>query len=235
MKIAVLGTGMVGQTLAGRLAELGHQVTVGTRDPGETLARTAAAGGPATLPFGAWHADHPRVRLASFAGAAAEAEVIINATAGGASLGALEAAGAADLSGKVILDLANALDFSRGFPPTLSVANTDSLAEQIQRAHPTARVVKSLNTMNCLIMVDPSRLPGDHVVFVAGDDADAKATVVTLLHGLGWADGSIFDLGGLAAARGTEMILPLWLAILQKLGNSDFNFAIARAVTAAPG
>ena len=229
MKIAVLGTGMVGQVLAGRLAELGHQVTVGTRDPSETLARTAPAGGPGTPPFGAWHADHPQVPLATFAGAAAEAEVIVNATAGGASLGALEAAGAAGLAGKVILDLANALDFSNGFPPTLSVANTDSLAERIQRAHPTARVVKSLNTMNCQIMVDPSRVPGNHVVFVAGDNADAKATVVALLRELGWSAGSILDLGGLASARGTEMILPLWLAIMRTLGSSDFNFAIARA------
>jgi predicted dinucleotide-binding enzyme len=228
MRIAILGTGIVGQTLAGRLDGLGHEVTLGTRDPEATRAR-ATPGQSGTPAFSEWHAQHPGVRLATFAEAAGPADLIINATAGGASLGALTAAGAENLEGKVILDLANTLDFSRGFPPSLSVANTDSLAEQIQRAHPAARVVKSLNTMNCAVMVNPAGVPGDHLVFVCGDDAAAKATVEGLLRQLGWAQDAIFDLGGLAAARGTEMILPLWLSIMQKLGNADFNFAIARA------
>jgi len=228
MRIAVLGTGMVGQTLAGRLEELGHDVTVGTRDPEAARAR-ATPGESGTPAFSVWHAEHPRVRLATFAAAAEHADLIINATAGGASLGALTATGAENLDGKVILDLANTLDFSHGFPPSLSVANTDSLAEQIQRAHPTAKVVKSLNTMSCTVMVNPAGVPGDHLVFVCGDDAAAKAAVVELLRQLGWAQGAILDLGGLGAARGTEMILPLWLSIMQKLGTAEFNFAIARA------
>jgi hypothetical protein len=228
MKIAVLGTGVVGQTLAGRLEELGHEVTVGTRDPEATGARVTP-GESGTPAFSVWHAEHPEVKLATFAVAAGLSDLIINATAGGASLGALTAAGAENLEGKVILDLANTLDFSHGFPPSLSVANTDSLAEQIQRAHPASKVVKSLNTMSCAVMVNPAGVPGDHLVFVCGDDPAAKAAVEALLRELGWAQGAIFDLGGLAAARGTEMILPLWLSIMQKLGTADFNFAIARA------
>ncbi|MGA3183075.1 MAG: NAD(P)-binding domain-containing protein [Candidatus Dormibacteria bacterium] len=229
MKIAVLGTGMVGQELAGRLAALGHQVTVGTRNPEATLARTAPPEGADTPAFSSWQAEHPQVGLATFGAAAEDAELIINATGGGVSLEALAAAGAANLDGKVILDVANTLDFSNGFPPSLSVVNTDSLAEQIQRAHPTARVVKSLNTMNCRVMVDPACVPGEHVVFVSGDDPDAKATVAGLLQEFGWPPSAIWDLGTLSTARGAEMILPLWLSILRKLGGGEFNFAIARA------
>lgn len=229
MKIAVLGTGMVGRTLAGRLAALGHQVTVGTRDPEVTLARTGSPDGSDAPAYSAWQAAHPQVGLATFSAAAEQGELIINATSGGVTLQVLAAAGAANLEGKVILDAANSLDFSNGFPPSLSVVNTDSLAEQIQRAHPTARVVKSLNTMNCAVMVDPGRVPGEHVVFVSGEDPGAKATVAGLLGQLGWTPGTIWDLGGLSTARGAEMVLPLWLSIMRKLGGGDFNFAIARA------
>ncbi|MGB8652640.1 MAG: NAD(P)-binding domain-containing protein [Mycobacteriales bacterium] len=220
MKIAVLGTGMVGQALAGRLAQLGHDVVVGTRDPQTTLAHP---------PFATWQDQHPHVRLATFAEAAAHGEVVVNASSGGASLAVLEAAGADRLAGKVLLDIANPLDFSQGFPPSLSVVNTDSLAEQIQRAFPAVRVVKSLNTMNCEVMVDPKRLPGDHDVLVAGDDPEAKATVEGLLRELGWPQGSIIDLGGLRAARGTEMYLPLWLSLMQALGSGDFNIKVVKA------
>ena len=229
MKIAVLGTGVVGQTLAGRLAALGHQVTVGTRDPEATLARTAPEEGSDTPVFSAWQAENPQVELATFDGATVQAELIINATGGGVSLAALAVAGAANLDGKVILDVANTLDFSNGYPPSLSVVNTDSLAEQIQRTYPAARVVKSLNTMNCQVMVDPARVPGEHAVFVSGDDPAAKATVAELLSELGWPPSAIWDLGTLSTARGAEMILPLWLSIMRKLGGGEFNFAIARA------
>ena len=229
VKIAVLGTGVVGQTLAGRLAALGHQVTVGTRDPDATLARTAPDEGSDTPDFSAWQVDNSQVELATFDGATVQAELVINATAGGASLEALAAAGAANLDGKVILDVANTLDFSNGYPASLSVVNTDSLAEQIQRAYPAARVVKSLNTMNCQVMVDPGSVPGEHAVFVSGDDPAAKATVAELLSELGWPPSAIWDLGSLSTARGVEMILPLWLSIMRKLGGGEFNFAIARA------
>ena len=166
MKIAVLGTGVVGRALAGRLSQLDHEVTVGTRDPAATLARTEPdqMGNP---PYGQWQAQHAAVQLTALADAAAEAEVVVNATAGGTSLAALDAAGATNLAGKVLLDVANPLDFSQGMPPILSPSNTDSLGEQIQRAHPQARVVKTLNTMSATVMVDPARLPDSHEVFVA--------------------------------------------------------------------
>ena len=216
MKIAVLGTGMVGQAIGTKLATLGHDVTMGSRDAANPKATEWAAG--------------PGERtVATFADAAASAELVVNATAGVASLEALTLAGADNLAGKVLLDIANPLDFSNGFPPSLSVVNTDSLGEQIQRAFPDAKVVKSLNTMNCDVMVDPARVgDGDHDVFVAGEDADAKATVTALLQSFGWTAEHIHDLGGLASARGTEMYLPLWLSLMGSLGTGNFNIKVVR-------
>ena len=227
MRIAVLGTGMVGRGLAGRLAELGHDVVVGTRDVEETLGRTDpdAMGNP---PYAEWQRAHQAVRLVPFADAGGHGELVVNATNGGGSLAALEAVGAANLAGKVIVDVANPLDFSQGRPPILSVCNTDSLGEQIQRAFPGAWVVKTLNTMNAHVMVDPARVPGRHDVFVAGDDQSAKETVKGLLAEFGWRDEQILDLGGIQAARGTEMYLPLWLLLWGALGSGDFNIAVAR-------
>lgn len=226
MKLAVLGTGMVGRALAGRLDELGHDVTIGTRDPQATLARTEpdAMGGP---PYVQWAREHEHVRLATFAEAAADSELIVNATNGGASLATLQAAGSSNLAGKVLLDVANPLDFSQGFPPSLFVSNTDSLAEQIQAAFPGARVVKSLNTMNADLMVDPRQLAdGDHTVFVSGDDAAAKQVVTGLLESFGHTD--VIDLGDLSTARGTESLLPLWTRLYGALGGAAFQFKVVR-------
>jgi predicted dinucleotide-binding enzyme len=220
MWTAVLGTGIVGQTLAGKLVGLGHDVVVGTRDPGASLKGES--------PFVTWHQQHAQVGVLALHDAAAHGELVINATSGTGSLAALEAAGAA-LDGKVLIDVSNPLDFSGGFPPILSVANTDSIAEQIQRAHPAARVVKSLNTMTAQVMVEPGRVPGEHHVFVAGDDADARATVTSLLGEMGWPEDRVLDLGGLRAARGLEMWLPLWLSLMQNLGTPDFNIEVRRA------
>jgi predicted dinucleotide-binding enzyme len=228
MKIAVIGTGVVGRTIAAKLVALGHDVVVGTRDVEATLARTEpdAMGNP---PYAAWQKENAQVRLAQLADAGAHGELIVNATSGMSSLAALEGAGSANLAGKVILDIANPLDFSQGRPPTLSVANTDSLAEQIQAAFPEAHVVKGLNTMSASVMVDPKRLAGNHNVFLAGDDDAAKDTVKRLLQAIGWTDGAIVDLGGIRAARGAEMFLPLWLSIYGTLGTGDFNIGIVRA------
>jgi 8-hydroxy-5-deazaflavin:NADPH oxidoreductase len=228
MKIAVLGTGMVGRALATALAGLGHEVVVGTRDVDATLAVTTTDR-RGNAPFSQWQADHPDVRLLAFADAGAHGEVIVNATAGGVSLAVLEAAGVDNLTGKVIVDVANTLDFSQGLPPTLSVVNTDSLGEQIQRAFPDSRVVKTLNTMNAAVMVDPARLPGDHDVFVAGEDASAKETVKGLLLEFGWKDENIVDLGGIRSARGTEMYVVLWLALMAAFGTPDYNINVVRA------
>lgn len=227
MDIAVLGTGVVGRTLAAALAKQGHSLSVGTREVASTLARTEpdAMGNP---PFRQWHDDHSEVELVTFADAAAAAEVIVNATAGGESLQILEGAGPDNLVGKVLMDVANALDFSQGMPPTLSVANTDSLGEQIQRAHPRAKVVKTLNTMTASVMVAPDRLGDRSDVFVAGDDADAKDTVREFLRGFGWDNDSIVDLGGISASRGVEMYLPLWLSLMGAMGTADFNIRLVR-------
>lgn len=228
MNIAVLGTGMVGRAIAARLAELGHTVAIGTRDPQATLARTEpdAMGTP---PYAQWQAENKNVPLQPYAQVAKNAELVVNAPSGDGSLDALRAVGAANLDGKVILDVANPLDFSAGFPPTLSVSNTDSLAEQIQRAFPSARVVKSLNTMRCSVMVNPQLLAEASDVFVAGEDAAAKETVKSLLRQIGWKDANITDIGGVRAARGTEMFLPLWLSLMQANGTGDFNIKIVRA------
>lgn len=226
MKIAVLGTGMVGRALAGRLVELGHEATVGTRDVEATMARTEsdAMGNP---PYADWALAHPQVRLATFADAAADAELVVNATAGNVSIAALEAAGREHLAGKVLLDVANPLDYSQGFPPTLFVSNTDSLAEQIQAAFPEARVVKSLNTMNAFLMTDPRRLAdADHTVFVSGDDPGAKLLVTELLRSFGHTD--VIDLGDISTARGTETLLPVWVRLYGVLGVPTFQFKIVR-------
>jgi 8-hydroxy-5-deazaflavin:NADPH oxidoreductase len=226
MKIAVLGTGMVGQALAGRLAELGSEVSVGTRDVAATMARTEpdGLGNPA---YAVWAQSHPRVRLATFADATAGAELIVNATTGNASIAVLTAAGRDSLAGKVLLDIANPLDFSAGFPPTLFVRDTDSLGEQIQREFPELRVVKGLNTLNAHLMVNPALLAGgQHTVFVCGNDADAKKTVIGLLESFGHTD--VIDLGDITTARGTEMLLPIWLRLMGALNTPMFNFKIVR-------
>lgn len=220
MKIAVLGTGMVGRTLAARLADLGHDVTIGTRRPQETLARTGDDA------FAAWTPQNPAVKLAAFHDAASAAELIVNATNGGAALEVLSLAGTENLAGKVLVDIANPLDFSGGMPPTLFVKDTDSLGEQIQRAHPDALVVKTLNTLNASLMANPGRLGEASTVFVSGNDAAAKATASGLLAEMGHQD--IIDLGDITTARGTEMLLPVWLRLWGALGTPEFNFKIVR-------
>jgi predicted dinucleotide-binding enzyme len=213
MRIAVIGTGHAGRTLAQGFQRVGHEVVVGTRDPDATRARDEWLG-----------LDVP---LAALGMVAADADLVVNVTNGQASLAALGEVGSDHLAGKVLLDVANPLDFSQGFPPTLSVKDTDSLAEQIQRAFPEARVVKSLNTVTASVMVDPSTVgDGDTTVFVAGDDEAARHQVTGLLRDLGWRD--IVDLDGLDNARGLEMWLPLWVRLVGALGTGEFNIKVVR-------
>ena len=228
MRIAVLGTGMVGQAVAGKLAALGHEVIVGTRDPEATLARSEPdyLGNP---PFKVWREAYPEVGLGTPAEAAAGAELVVNASNGAGSVATLESAGEENLAGKVLVDVANPLDVSQGMPPSLFVCNTDSLGEQIQRRFPQARVVKALNTMNCEVMVDPGKVPGEHDVFLCGEDADAKREVTELLESFGWPRERIRDLGGIASARGTEMYVALWVRLWGALGTGYFNIAVVRA------
>jgi predicted dinucleotide-binding enzyme len=226
MKISVLGTGTVGRTITARLAELGHEVAVGTRDAASTMARTEvdAMGNP---PMADWLAAHPQVKLVGFAEAARYGEVVVNATTGAVSITALTLAGADNLAGKVLLDIANPLDASQGMPPTLFVKDTDSLGEQIQRTFPDTRVVKTLNTMSAAVMGDPVQLAdGAHSVFVSGNDTDAKKTATALLESFGHTD--VIDLGDITTARGPEMLLPIWLRLWGALGTPLFNFKIVR-------
>jgi 8-hydroxy-5-deazaflavin:NADPH oxidoreductase len=213
MRIAVIGTGMVGRTLGEGLAKVGHDVVVGTRDPARTRARDE------------WGATS--LSLASYGQIGVGADLFINATSGDASLEALQAVGDEALAGKVLLDISNALDRSSGFPPTLFVCNTDSLAEQLQRAFPRTNVVKAFNTMTAAVMVNPGAVGGgDTTVFVAGNDADARATVAAVATDLGWTD--VMDLGDLTAARGLEMWVSLWLRLLMALGGPMFNIKVVR-------
>lgn len=225
MNIGVLGTGVVGQTIAGKLAELGHAVMIGTRDAAQTMAHTQPGlyGQP---PFSAWIKQNPDVRLGSYAEAARHGEVIINATSGTGSLDALRQAGDANLAGKILVDIANPLDFSRGMPPTLTVCNTDSLGEQIQREFPQAKVVKTLNTVTAGLMVNPGQLAdGEHHIFLNGNDPVAKAQVADWLTAwFGWK--YILDLGDITTARGTEMYLPLWLRLWGALGTGMLNVRV---------
>ncbi|BCW59475.1 NAD(P)-binding domain-containing protein [Paenarthrobacter nicotinovorans] len=215
MKIAVLGTGMVGHALAGKLVSLGHEVTMGSRESGNPKGQEWAAQAGS------------RAHAGSFAEAAEQAELVVNATPGTVSLAVLAEAGEANLNGKILLDVSNALDSSSGFPPSLTVCNTDSIAETIQRTYPDVLVVKSLNTVSAPVMVEPSRLPGSHDIFMAGNDPAAKSRVSDLLQEFGWAPGHIRDLGGLDAARGMEMWLPLWLRIfMQQPHGKMFNIGI---------
>jgi 8-hydroxy-5-deazaflavin:NADPH oxidoreductase len=221
MKVAIIGSGIVGQTLGKKLVELGRDVVLGTRDPNKLDEAKGWAGS-----LSDWLTTvGTKATVATFAAAAAQGEIVINATHGMASLTALQTAGAENLQGKILIDVANELDFSQGMPPKSLAADTTSLGEKIQATFPNTKVVKTLNTMNCAVMVNPKQIAdGNHTVFMSGNDADAKAKVTELLQSFGWTD--IFDLGDITSARGTEMMMPIWLRAFGKLGNVPYNFKI---------
>lgn len=231
MKIAVIGTGGVGRALAERLANLGHEVVIGTREVQATLARSEPDPFLGTPPFAQWQAAHPDVALVSFADAGEFGDLIFNATSGVNSLAALEQVGADNLAGKVLIDLALPLDLSQGMPPTLTVANTDSLGEQIQRAFPDARVVKTLNSVSYAVMVAPGRVPGEHNLFIAGDDPAAKDTARELLSAFGWPARSVLDLGDITGARASEMYSRLLFQLAGVLGTFDVNISVHHAAS----
>lgn len=216
MKFGVFGTGMVGTTIGGKLVSLGHEVKIGSR----TASNEKGA---------AWvEKTGARASQGTFADAAAYGDIIFNCTLGGATFEVLNAAGASALEGKILVDVSNPLDFSQGMPPTLSVFGRDSLGEQIQRAFPKTRVVKTLNTISANVMVDPGRVPGEHATFVSGNDVEAKQKVTEILRGgFGWKQ--VIDLGDITTARGTEAYLMLWLRMWGALGTPDFNIAVVKA------
>jgi len=214
MKIGVLGTGMVGETIGSRLIQLGHEVQMGSRSSNNEKAC-------------AWvQKAGARASQGTFADAAKFGELVFNCTKGEKSVEALRAAGKENLKGKVLIDLANPLDLNN--QGTLLFCNTDSLGERIQAAFPNTKVVKTLNTMWCGIMLNPRMLKGTHNVFLAGNDQSAKSQVVELLTSFGWQNDEIVDLGDIRGARGTEMILPLWLRIYQPKGSGAFNLRIVQ-------
>jgi predicted dinucleotide-binding enzyme len=230
MKISIIGTGSVGQTIGSKLVELGHEVMMGTRNVSEKLANTAKEenGNP---PFSIWHMANSNVKLETFAKAASFGEIIINATHGGSSIEALHLAEAKNLAGKILIDIANPLDFSKGMPPSLlpGLNNTNSLGEEIQNTFPYTLVVKTLNTMWCGLMVNPNMIGGgDHINFISGNDAAAKIQVKKLLNQFGWRDENLIDLGDISGARATESFLLIWLRVWGVTLNGAFNFSLVR-------
>ena len=228
MKIAILGTGMVGQGLALALQAKGHTVMMGTRDVAATLANTqpSAFGMPS---FGVWHKDHSSIRVSTFAEAAQFGDVLVNASNGAVSLDVLRLAHMDTVGNKVLIDLANDLDTSQGMPPLSRSSDVagQGLAEKIQAAYPNLRVVKTLNTMSVQVMVNPNLVAGgDSTVFMSGNDADAKKTVHSILQSFGWKD--IMDLGDIRSSRAVEMLLPVWLRAWGVIGQTPFNFKIVR-------
>lgn len=220
MKIGMIGGGSVGQTLGAKLNEMGYDVVIGIRDVtaaelgkdranAETLAAWAARTGG---------------RVVTMAEAAAHGEMVFNVTSGGVSLEALHRAGAKNLAGKVLVDVANALDFSRGMPPFLIPELTlhTSVGEEIQKAFPDTHVVKAFNTIAATVMVNPGAITQDHDLLIAGNSTEAKAKVAALARdAFGWK--SVVDLGDIVGARGSEHLLPLWLRMWGVNGSPNFN------------
>jgi predicted dinucleotide-binding enzyme len=208
-----MGSGLTAQTIGSKLVSLGHEVMLGSREEANpsTVAWSKEEGGQHAL-------------YGTFMNAAAFGEIIFNCTLGSASLAALNHAGVENLSGKVLIDTANPLDRSTD-RWTLTVSNTDSLGEQIQRAFPEAKVVKTLNTVNANVMVDPAKLLEQTHVFVSGNDIESKAVVVRILRDwFGWKQ--IIDLGGIETSRGVEMYVLLWHNLRNAISSQRFNIKV---------
>ena len=218
MKIGILGTGMVGTALGTKLVQIGNEVTMGSRSAkNESAQKWAASLGE-------------RAHAATFRDAVVFGEVVISCTGGMHSMEALESIGEEPLYNKILIDVSNPLQQDANGSMILGFCNTDSLGERIQRAFPQTRVVKALNTVNCDIMIEPSRVPGDHNLFICGNDPAAKKQVTQYLNDwFGWKPQNVIDLGNITAARGTEMMMPLWMRLLQGVvGHPHFNYQIIR-------
>ena len=216
MNIAILGTGMVGATVGKKLTDLGHKVMMGSRtsDNEKALDWVKKCGANASA--------------GKFSEAAAFGEIIFLCTNGAVTIEAVRLAGKENFTGKTVIDITNPLDFSKGMPPTLipELSNTNSLGEEVQKTLPDAKVVKTLNTVNCEIMIEPSKLSEETSIYISGNEADAKEKVTEILRSFGWT--SIIDLGDISTARGTEMMLPLWIRLWGSLKTGHFNFKIVK-------
>ena len=209
---------MVGNALGTKLVQIGHEVTMGSRSGSNEAAKK-------------WvDTSGARAHSATFSDAAVFGEIVVSCTGGAHSMEALEMIGAGPLQDKILIDVSNPLQQAQDGSMILAVCNTDSLGEQIQRAFPRSRVVKALNTVNCDIMIEPSRVPGDHNLFICGNDTGAKKDVTRYLsEWFGWKPENIIDLGNITAARGTEMMMPLWMRLFQGvIGHPHFNYHIVR-------
>jgi len=214
MKIGILGTGMVGETLGTRFVQMGHQVKMGSRTANnENAAKWAAKNGTAAS-------------AGTFAQAAEFGEMVFLCLKGDVQMDVIRSVGERPFGSKPVVDVSNPLDFSHGMPPSLSICNTNSLGEEVQKALPAAKVIKTLNIVNCEIMIEPNKAGQQPTMFICGNDSAAKASVTLLLKDLGWAD--IIDLGDITKARATEMLLPIWLSLMQTLGHVHFGFKIVR-------
>jgi predicted dinucleotide-binding enzyme len=218
VKIGILGTGMVGNALGKKLVQVGHEVTMGSRSANNEAARKWAS------------SLGERAHIATFRDAAVFGEIVISCTSGMHSMEALESVGPDPIRGKMLIDVSNPLQQDKEGAMILAFCNTESLGEQIQCAFPQTRVVKALNTVNCDIMIEPSRVPGDHNLFICGNDPDAKKRVTRYLSDwFGWKPDNIIDVGDITAARGTEMMMPLWMRLFQGvIGHPHFNYCIVR-------
>jgi predicted dinucleotide-binding enzyme len=215
MKIGMLGTGMVGETLGTKFVQLGHQVKMGSRSANNEGAAKWAAKNGANASTG------------TFADAAAFGEMNFLCLKGDVELEVVRSVGAGPFASKIVVDVSNPLDFSRGMPPSLSICNTDSLGEEVQKALPSAKVIKTLNIVNCEVMINPDKAGEQPTMLICGNDADAKGRVTALLKSLGWTD--IIDLGDITKSRATEMLLPVWLSLMQTFGHPYFGFKVVRA------
>ena len=211
-RIGVLGSGTVGKVLAAGFASRGHDVMIGTRDPDKPELQEWLAG------------EGSGVKAGGFAQTAAHGNLLVLAVFGDAAEQAIAQAGPESFAGKVVIDTTNPLDFSRGFPPKLSISGEDSLGERVQRAIPQARVVKAFNTIGNPYYVDPSFSEGKPTMLIAGNDEAAKQTVADVLHDFGWPEP--VDLGGIESSRELEAICIAWVKIGGRRGAWDHGFAL---------
>jgi 8-hydroxy-5-deazaflavin:NADPH oxidoreductase len=225
MKIGILGTGGVGKAIAAKLVKLEHEVMIGTRDVRKTLESRAAGS------FHEFIEHNPKIKLGTFEQAATFGEMVMNVARGAVSLDVMQAAGEKNLEGKILIDIANPLDFSHGLPPVLipELSNTTSLGEELQKRLPKTKVVKTLNTMWNGLMINPGMIAnGDHVNYICGNDAEAKEKVKEFLYQFGWKKEWLIDIGDITGARATEATLPIWLRVYGAKKSGAFNFSIVQ-------